>query len=59
MLKEVPMANQAMKVDNTAFLIERLAKDCAPLQYVRELTENSIQAIQARREGGWVGKKAS
>ena len=55
MLKIVPMANQAMKVDNTAFLIERLASDCAPLQYVRELTENSIQAIQARREKGWVG----
>lgn len=55
MLLEYPMANQAMKVDNTAFLIERLARDCAPLQYVRELTENSIQAIQARREKGWTG----
>jgi len=44
-----------MKVDNTAFLIERLASDCAPLQYVRELTENSIQAILARREKGWGG----
>lgn len=50
------MANQAMKVDNTAFLIERLASDCAPLQYVRELTENAIQAIQARREKGWGGE---
>jgi hypothetical protein len=45
-----------MKVDNTAFLIERLASDCAPLQYVRELTENSIQAIQARRDRGWSGE---
>jgi hypothetical protein len=49
------MANQPMKVDNTAFLIDKLAADCAPLQYVRELTENAIQAIQARKERGWVG----
>jgi hypothetical protein len=51
------MTNKAMKVDGdgTAFLIERLAADCVPLQYVRELTENSIQAIQARRKTGWTG----
>jgi hypothetical protein len=50
------MANQPMKVDNTAFLIDKLAADCAPLQFVRELTENAIQAIQARRERGWAGE---
>ena len=44
-----------MKLDNTAFLIEKLASDCAPLQFVRELTSNSLQAIQARRESGWAG----
>lgn len=49
------MSTQAMKVDNTAFLIERLAADCAPNQYVRELTSNAIQAIVARRDGGWGG----
>ena len=49
------MATQCMKLDNTAFLIEKLASDCAPLQFVRELTSNSLQAIQARRESGWAG----
>jgi uncharacterized membrane protein YgcG len=49
------MPTSPLKVDNTAFLIEKLASDCAPLQYVRELTVNAIQAIQARRQGGWNG----
>ena len=40
-----------MKVDNTGFLVDRLAKDCAPLQYIRELTQNAIEAIgRAGRE---------
>lgn len=34
-----------MKVDNTGFLLDRMGKDCAPLQYVRELTQNAIEAI--------------
>lgn len=42
-----------MKVDNTGFLVDRLGKDCAPLQYVRELTQNAIEAIiRAGREEG-------
>lgn len=42
-----------MKVDNTGFLVDRLAKDCAPLQYIRELTQNAIEAIgRAGREEG-------
>lgn len=45
-----------MKVDNTAFLLEKLASDCSPLQYIRELTENSVQAITERRNRGWTGK---
>jgi hypothetical protein len=44
-----------MKVDNTAFLLEKLAADCSPLQYVRELTENAVQAITERRNRGWTG----
>jgi hypothetical protein len=36
-----------MKVANMTFMLERLAQDCAPLQFVRELTENAIQGIQA------------
>lgn len=40
-----------MKVDKVGFLLERLAGDCAPLQYIRELTQNAIEAIQ-RLKGG-------
>ena len=34
-----------MKVDNMGFLLDRMGKDCAPLQYIRELTQNAIEAI--------------
>ena len=36
----------AMSVHNIGFLLDRLAQDCHPLQYLRELTQNSIEAIQ-------------
>ena len=42
------MSTQLMKVENTAFLIEKLASDCSPNQYVRELTKNAIEAVQER-----------
>src|SRR5687767_16040421 len=34
-----------MTVDNIGFLLDRLGQDCHPLQYLRELTQNSIEAI--------------
>lgn len=34
-----------MSVDNMTFLVDRLAQDCAPLQFMRELTVNAIEAI--------------
>jgi len=34
-----------MTVDNTGFLLDRLGEDCHPLQHLRELTTNSIEAI--------------
>ncbi|MGF1472101.1 MAG: hypothetical protein ACFB50_10220 [Rubrobacteraceae bacterium] len=40
-----------MGVKNTGFLLDRLGQDCAPLQYLRELTQNSIEAIQATPTG--------
>jgi len=42
------MSNEtlALTVSNTGFLLDRLGQDCAPLQFVRELTQNAIQAIQ-------------
>lgn len=36
-----------MKVANMTFMLERLAQDCAPLQFIRELTQNSIDSIKA------------
>jgi len=35
-----------MTVKNMTFMIDRLGADCAPLQYVRELTENGLAAIE-------------
>ena len=35
----------AMSVDNIGFLLDRLGQDCHPLQFLRELTQNSIEAI--------------
>ena len=35
-----------MTVKNTFFLLDRLGQDCHQLQFLRELTQNSIEAIQ-------------
>lgn len=34
-----------MQVRNMSFMLDRLGQDCAPLQYLRELTQNSLQSI--------------
>jgi hypothetical protein len=34
-----------MDIENMGFLLDRLGTDCAPLQFLRELTVNSIEAI--------------
>ncbi len=34
-----------LTVDNMGFMLDRLGADCAPLQFLRELTQNSIEAI--------------
>jgi hypothetical protein len=39
------MKTLGMKVENIGFLIDRLGRDCAADQYLRELTQNSIEAI--------------
>ncbi|WP_405233597.1 ATP-binding protein [Lentisalinibacter salinarum] len=43
---------RAMRVANEAFLLDRLAADTSPLQQVRELTQNSIEAILRRQKAG-------
>lgn len=35
----------ALSVENTGFLLDRLGMDCDPLQFLRELTQNSIESI--------------
>lgn len=41
-----------MQVANMTFMLERLAQDCAPLQFVRELTQNAIDSIKAHGQAG-------
>jgi hypothetical protein len=43
-----------MTVKNTFFLLDRLGQDCHHLQFLRELTQNSIQAIQRIDEPGQI-----
>jgi len=44
----------AMTVHNTGFLLDRLGQDCHPLQYLRELTQNSIEAILRQETPGQI-----
>jgi hypothetical protein len=44
----------AMKVHDVGFLLDRLGQDCHPLQFLRELTQNSIEAIQRTKRPGEV-----
>ncbi|MCZ6626021.1 MAG: ATP-binding protein [Deltaproteobacteria bacterium] len=39
-----------LTVDNTGFLLDRLGEDCHPFQFLRELTQNAIEAIQRTPE---------
>jgi len=39
-----------LTVHNTGFLLDRLGGDCHPLQFLRELTQNSIESILRTRE---------
>jgi hypothetical protein len=45
-----------MEVANTGFMLDRLGEDCAPLQFLRELTQNSIEAIQQLPNGDEEGE---
>ncbi len=41
-----------IRVDNMGFFLEKLHEDCGPLQFLRELTQNSIESIQKLDEPG-------
>ena len=43
-----------MTVKNTGFLLDRMGQDCHPLQFLRELTRNAIEAIQRTGSSGQV-----
>ncbi len=47
---DYPERTLAMTVRNTGFMVDRLGQDCAPLQFLRELTQNSIEAIQSTQK---------
>ena len=47
----------AMTVHNIGFLLDRLGQDCHPLQYLRELTQNSIEAILRTGQPGEITKR--
>ena len=42
---EVETKTLALSVENLPFMLERMGQDCGPLQFVRELMQNSIEAI--------------
>lgn len=39
-----------MRVDNLGFFIDKMGRDAGPLQFLREITHNSIQAIEGLPE---------
>ncbi len=43
-------ATLPMSVENTGFLLDRLGEDCHPLQFLRELTTNGIEAIRRKAD---------
>jgi hypothetical protein len=48
------MKTLEMSVKNMGFLIDRLGADCGYLQYIRELTQNALEAIHRTKEKGTV-----
>lgn len=47
-----------ISMNNTDFMLKKLASECHPLQFLRELTENAIQAIERMQHliPGYKGK---
>ncbi|KAA0217030.1 MAG: hypothetical protein DYG94_01995 [Leptolyngbya sp. PLA3] len=50
--RSAPSSNRTlpMSVANMTFMVEKLGEDCAPLQFVRELTQNAIESIKKSPE---------
>jgi hypothetical protein len=47
-----PVNTKPMKVAYMTFLLDKLAQDCSPLQFVRELTQNAIDGVRATSKPG-------
>ena len=45
---------EEMKTRSTTSSVEILGNQCAPLQYIRELTQNSIEAIEQSGKDGQI-----
>ena len=43
-----------MTVHNVGFLLDRLGQDCSPLQFLRELTQNGMEAIERTAQPGQI-----
>ena len=43
--KETSMKTLSMKVENIGFLIDHMGRGCGADQYIRELTQNAIEAV--------------
>jgi len=48
-----------LEVAHTSFLLERLGQDCEPQQYLRELTQNGLEAIARSGANGEILWKAA
>src|SRR5215211_3213866 len=48
---KVTSQTMELEVENASFMLDTLGKDCEPLQFLRELTENGLQAVLATPEG--------
>jgi hypothetical protein len=48
------MKTLPMGVEDTTFMLRRLSQDCGPLQYLRELTQNAVEAIDRQGEAGQI-----
>jgi hypothetical protein len=48
------MKTLPMGVEDPSFLLKRLSLDCGPLQYLRELTQNAIEAIDRKKAPGLI-----
>lgn len=45
-MEDMPASTMELEVENASFMLDTLGKDCEPLQFLRELTENAIQAAE-------------